>query len=514
MTAAGWVGHLSELRTRVPGAAPEPPPIVVMLGMVSFLLLIGAFGYTDTSGDKEMARFPRRLFILPLSSLRLATVPVVAGIAAVELFYVFWREPLSRGEPTSPVFTGLLLAAFMVMFQTVLWTLDRAGALRIVAAGAVGILMLGANLLPLLPPSPPPWWRSESGLAVIAVVLAIAGFLVSWRRIDTLRTGGGETANWFDAVRDRIAEAMPGRQRPFPSPAAARFWFEWRTGGTVLPALVAGAIVVAIGPLSWNARGSGTDTMRLLLFALATPIVLALPVGMAASKPRFWSEDLSIPAFLAVHPLTADDIVAVKVRVAAASAATAWAVLLTFAAVWLSLRANLHQFSPKMTRRDVPFTALAVACAVMLTWRMLVSRLSSGLSGSRRWFTWSVVSLPLTGLAALMFDASGLVDWLWEDAARLRLVAIAAGFAVVAKGAFAAYAWRTVPARHLRAYLLAWAAGTALFMSLGIAIWKSAHPDASRAGITLAVLILSSLLVLPLGRVGLAPSRFARNRHR
>jgi hypothetical protein len=496
-----------------------------MLALFSFLLLFGVFGFVETSAEKGMGQFPRRLFTLPVSSLRLVAVPALAGVASVELFYVLWKGPLSRGEPTSALFTGVLLAALMVSFQAVLWTLDRAGALRIVIAGAVGILVFGISLLPTFPPTPPPLWRTEGALTAIVGAVAVVVFLISWRHIARLRAGGGRTARWFELIGDGIAEAWPTRRRPFSSPAAAHFWFEWRSSGAVLPALVGGVIIIAIGPLSWNARTNAGETLRLLMLALAAPIGLAIPVGMAASKPTFWSEDLSVPAFTAVRPLSAEDIVATKVRVAAASAALGWTVLLAFVAIWLPLWGNLDDvsrialqlwaFHGRSVAAVYGIAAVIVTAAMFLTWRCLVSRLWTGLSGSRALFMASVISVPLVALVYLLFDASRLPDWVLEDPLRMNAIAWMLSLAVIAKYWLAARSWRRVRASYVRQYLLAWSAGTACFLILSVVFWQIV-----RIYVALdiyqfqSVVILLALLAMPLGRVGLAPSSLARNRHR
>lgn len=524
-TVVSWLVHLSERASRPPGATPDPSPLVEVLAIFSFLLLVGIFGYVETSEDKAIGQFPRRLFTLPVSSLRLVAVPVLAGIASVELFYAAWSEPLSRGEPTSALFLGVLLAAFMVFYQAVLWTLDRAGALRIVLAGTVGILVFGIGLLPSFPPTPPPLWRREGALTVIVGALAVIVFLVLWGHIARVRAGGGRTARWFELIGDWIAEAWPTRRRPFSSPAAAHFWFEWRSSGAVLPALVGGVIIVAIGPLSWIWRGDAGDTMRLLIGALAAPIALAVPVGMAASKPTFWSEDLSVPAFVAVCPLSADDFVATKVKVAAVSAALAWLVLLAFVTVWLSLWGNLDgasrianqlsAFHGRSAAVVYGIAALIVTAAMFLTWRCLVSRLWTGLSGSRALFMASVVSVPLVALAALLFDARRLPGWLFEDPLRMSAVAWILSIAVTAKYWLAVRSWRRVGARYVRRYLLVWGAGTVCFVIVSVLFWQYARTFVALDNYQFqGVVILLALLAMPLGRVGLAPSSLARNRHR
>jgi hypothetical protein len=326
-------------------------------------------------------------------------------------------------------------------------------------------------------------------------------------------------------IGDSIAEAWPARRQPFSSPAAAHFWFEWRSSGTVLPALVGGVIIVGIGPLSWNARSDAGETLRLLMLALATPIGLAIPVGMAASKPTFWSEDLSVPAFTAVRPLSAEDIVATKVRVAAVSAALAWIVLLAFVAIWLSLWGNLYDvsriamqlwaFHGRSMAVVYGIAALIVTAAIFFTWRCLVSRLWTGLSGSRALFMASVVSIPLVAFVVLVFDASRLPSWVLKDPLRMSAVAWMLSFAVIAKYWLAARAWRRIGTRYVRQYLLAWCAGTACFVIVSVLFWRIVQIyvalDIYRFR---SVVILLALLVMPLARVGLAPSSLARNRHR
>lgn len=503
----------------------EPSPLTTLLAMMAFLLLFAVFSYTESSGGRELGRFPRRLFTLPVTSLHLLAVPLLAGIAAIELLYLLWMEPLARGESTSNVFVAILLAAFVVFYQAALWTLERAGALRLIILGGVAIAVFTIGLLPSFPPSPPPWWRSEAALAGLVAGLAVVAFLLAWRHVAGLRAGGGRSAPLAESLFAWIAEATPERRKPFANAMAAHFWFEWRSSGMVLPALVGGIVLVGVMPMSWLVRSDGGDTFRLLLAALAGPIFLAVPVGVAFSKPTFWSEDLAVPAFIAVCPLSSEDLVATKVKVAAVSAVLSWVVMLVFVTVWLSSWANLdsvslfalqlwafHEHSVAAVYGIVVLLAIA---GMFLTWRFLVSRLWSGLSGKRTMFVASVFAILVLVLAGIAFEADRLPGWLLRDPARLAPVAWIAAVAVIAKYWIAAYAWRGVAPRYLRVYLIVWLAGTASFLALGIVLWGMVRIylplDVDRLR---SVVILLALLAVPLARVGLAPAQLARNRHR
>lgn len=504
----------------------DPSSLIALLSMVSFLFLFGIFSYTEPSGTRGIGSFPRRLFTLPVSSLQLVALPVLTGIASVELLYLLWLVPLSRGGTLSTPFVAVLLAASMVFFQAVFWMLERLGPLRLMVAGAVVVAVYSIGLLPSWPPSPSPRWRSEAAVGAVVVALAAAVFLLAWRHIIRLRCGGGgRGAYQLEPLIASTAVVLPRHRTPFASPAAAQFWFEWRCAGLVLPVLVAGVLVAVIAPFSWLALDDASGSLRLLLGTLATPIILAIPVGMAFARPMFWSDDLSVPAFVAIRPLTDEQIVAIKMKTAAGSVAISWLLVVCFVVVWLSLWANVDAASQlaiqwwafhKHSVLSVYGTvALILIAGVVLTWRFLVSRLWSGLSGSRPLFMASVMSAVLVVIAGMVFAADRLPGWVLDDPARMAGVVWLMSIAVVAKCWLAAYSWRRVSARHLRQYLLVWGAATTCLLTLTMLLW-----GVVRIYVALDIyrfqgfMILIALLAVPLGRVGLAPSCLAGNRHR
>jgi len=490
-TAAGWL---------VDGG--EPSTLNEMLGLLSFVLLFGIFTYTEVSEDGGVGRFPHRLFTLPVSTLRLVAVPVVAGVVSVELLYLLWMDRLTRGGMASPLFVGVLFAALMVFYHAVVWTLARLGPLRLVVLGAIGLAVFVIGLLPSFTSLGVSPWRSERVLGTLAAGLAVAAFLLAWRHVARLRSGGGYQTRRLERLIGRLAVALPVRRRAFASPLAAQFWFEWRSSGMALPALVGGVLLMAIGPLSWLGRHDPNDTLRLLLGTLAMPVILAIPIGMAFAKPVLWSDDLSVPAFMAVRPLQADDFIETKVKVAAMSVAISWLVVLSFVGVWLSLWANLE--SARGAAPSYGVAVLFVIAAMLLTWRFMITSLWSGLSGNRRLFIASVAPVALVVMAWLISDASGLIDWVLEDPSHLTPVVWTLAVAVIAKYALAVYSWRRIAPRHIRSYLLVWLGGTACFVTLAVQLRGSLE----------GVAVLLAVMAVPLARIGLAPSFLARNRHR
>jgi hypothetical protein len=515
-------GRLIDASYTTGSAADEASAVTTLCGMFAFLLLFSVFNYTDSESGAGLGRFPHRLFTLPVSSLRLVAIPVLTGIVAIDLLYLAWTSPLSRGGSTSPAFVAVLLAALMVFYLAVLWTCARAGSLRFVIIGLIAAALFAVGLLPSFPPTPAPPWRSEVFLAGLVAGLAFLTFMLTWTHVAGVRAGGGRASLRLESLIGRVSELQPARRRPFATAAGAHVWYEWRASGTVLPAVVGGIVLLVIAPASWLASGDARYTMWLLVGTLAAPIVLALPVGVAFSKPTFWSEDLGVPAFVAVRPLSSQDLVAIKVKVAVASAALAWVIVLAFLAVWLPVWANLdlvrrlatQLFAGHSTGAVYALAVLVPIAGMFLTWRSLVSHLWSGLSGTRPLFLASVFSLVAL-VASVMFDVGRLPNWLLGDPARFTLALWIAVIAVVAKCSLAAYAWRGATARHVRGYVLIWLAGTTSLLALGLAIWGLVRSYVPFDGDRLrSAVILLALLAVPLARVGLARGALARNRHR
>jgi hypothetical protein len=518
MSAAGRLAHFADSDTGNDGG---PSPITFVLGMLSFLILFGVFTYTESSRGKDLGGFPRRLFTLPVPSLHLVAVPVIAGILAVELLYLTWREPFSGGGTSNAPFIGILLAAFMTFHHAVLWILERLGPLRLLVLAVIGTALLAVGLLPSFPAAEPSPWRSELVLSGVVVLLALAAFLVAWRHIARLRFGSGLGTGGTWPVVGRATSALPARRGSFSSAASAQFWFEWQCSGMLLPLFVGGVLVLVIAPLSWLARGDPGETFRLVLATLALPVVLAIPVGMAFSKPMPWSDDLSIPAFLAVRPLSEADIVASKVRVAAVAAASSWALVLVYIGVLLSLGGHAVSLSPTAIEQwPMPIRSawaiyvtltLMVIAGYVLTWRSMVANLWIGLSGSQRLFSYAVITLIMAaGVLVMLLERSPLVGWILEH---VRAVVWLVALAAVGKYGFAVCAARRVAPHLIRQYWSVWLAGTACFVALALTLW-SLLPGSERSDGQLLVLLLLALLVMPLGRLGLATSSLGRNRHR
>jgi len=501
-----------------------------LLLLTALLLFLALCSQTELNPQTGTRGFPQRLFTLPLTTFHLVALPIFLGMAAFEVLVVFWQSLIFRER----VQVGglMVIAAYIIAHQTILWTLPALGSFRVLVLGIVGIVFIVAFGLPTFPQEAFPWWLRENFLTVWLTAIAFGGFMTSWTYVARQRSGGGSGRHWTSSIVDRISDVLPRRTALFSSAAAAHFWFEWRSSGFLLPLLVGATLIVVIFPLSWYMRSDGGNTMRILAATLAMPIALALPVGKALSKPEWWSNEMFMPSFVAVRPLTNADFVITKMKVAALSAAISWLMVGVFVSVWLGLWANLDTLNYLRVLLWIfhghslyPQYALAILILVtggLLTWRFLVSSLWLGLSGNKKLFTMTALPYGFALVFALAFgvilpqNEESILGWMFKDFGVVlpTLVQIAA-VAVAAKFWIAAWSWRSAHHMHVKRYLALWLCGTAAWIALGLLLWDGVLQVVPSDSHQLrSLMILCALLAVPFARLGLAPRSLARNRHR
>lgn len=499
-------------------------PFFGMLMTLSFLLLMGVFNYTEFSSTKEWHGFPYRLFVLPVPTLKLVALPMFLGVASVELVYVAWIKLVWPHERiVMPEWFAVVLGAYVVFYQTTLWTLAGLRITRLVALSFGGASSIAVACLPMFASQTSSPWFSEKRLIPIITGLAFVAFLMAWASVAGQRRGGGRRLSGIEAFRNQVADLLPRRTKGFSSPAAAQFWFEWRRTGVLLP-VSAFILLVIIGPISAAYRTEPQFTVDTLVKILCMPLVLAFAVGKGFIKPDFWSANLSLPTFLAVKPLPAGQFVITKMKVAAWSVAITWLLALGFIALWLPLWADttnlkrlLFEFRMFYPHSWQAITILYLAGFMVLTWRCLVSGLWVGLSGSRLYYVGSLclqVIAPSLVLLAFGIWSDSIDEQIrlrpeWVKSVALSAIGWALALAVIFKIWFAVFSWSRITRRRAWRYLLLWSGVTLAFVALAI---LSRPPfDYHRVE---RLLVLGAVLLFPLARLGIAPTALTKNRHR
>jgi hypothetical protein len=496
-----------------------------VLMVLSFVLVMGIFNYTEFNSTREWHGFPYRLFTLPVATWKLVAAPMLCGLVTVELLFASWMRFVWNGpHQFQPECYAALIGVYMAFYQTTLWGLAAFRIVRTMALSFGGIaavfvacLLLVDNRMEL-----PTRWLSPSRFVPAAALAVAISMLIAWTVVARQRCGGGRRHNFVKAIIEKIIDRIPRGRADFLSPSAAQFWFEWRRTGLLLPLSTAFVLLLVITPVSWRFRSDPVIATRALYWIVGAPLVLAFAIGKGFVKPEFSSNNLSFPSFLNARPLTSEIFVNAKLKVAAVSAITAWILVLAYLAFWLpycskskSLQELFFEFRVFYPRSWIAILILFVPAVITLTWRFMVSGLWLGLCGRRLYYFGSICVQFVIPLAAAIAAAicSDLIDRTIkkhpDTAALITMQALGWTLAalVIIKAWFGAFSWSRNRPSTARNYLFISATATLCFLALAVLLrppmdeYRKAH-----------YYILAALLLFPLARIGAAPVLLAKNR--
>jgi hypothetical protein len=496
------------------------------LPFVLSLILATAFcNFTDQSRRNGMAGFPQHLFTLPVNTYYLVTCLMACALVSIAGIYIAWAklifEPL--GIQLRVRWPLTLLAAGIVIYQTIIWCLSGFRLARVIVLSVLLTTLAGVGALPFL-------WDDMHGAAIegrltVGIVgVAMLAYGITLVTVGAQRRGGARGWAFADTVADVMAWASPGFRRPQKSADAALFWLEWRRSGVVLPVAVLLTLTLILGPILWLTGRGPEETIRAAFFLMILPIIMTLAVSKGVSKPDFWTLELSLSPFFTTRPISGAQILATKMKTAAASAVLTWGFLLTIAPLWMVTTCDVQYlrdlwgqfqivYSP-FSERAIPI--LLVGAVMIGTWSMLVGGVWVGHFGR------PVIFYLSTALSAASLIALFVASIWWADHPRSR-----GNFAVVWAPRLP---WLLAACFAMKVWLAAWATSHALrrqlllrrnvvryfvfwLLATGLLVWL-AWLISPRVIWLRYVLILSALLVVPLARIAVAPLTIAANRHR
>lgn len=494
------------------------------LPFVASLILAAAFSnFTVVNRRSGIAGFPQHLFARPVDHRLLVTCVMACAVLSVVGVYVAWATIVFQpaGVALLVRWPATLLAVGVVLYQAIIWTLNDLRVTRIVVLSLVVTLLVGVGFLPFMPPQLHP--LGEGSLTIALWSVAALAYAASILSIGYQRRGGGFRLVTLPRLVERVFDAFPRRGTTLRSRDHALYWFEWRCCGWVLPGAVLLTTSLVMGPiLSLTGRGEDA-TLRAVAWLSVLPLLLAGPIGKGLAKPNFWSLELAISPFFSARPISAGQIIAAKLKLAAASALLAWAVLLVVAVPWLAWTCDLGRLRELWNTLHVVYSPFVVGlllllvlfAAILVTWNLMVTALWMGYTGrTGPYYTYVAASL----IAGFVF-AVWLGMWLERPGHRAEfflavqpyvpwllatLIALKCGFTITAL--IGARRRRLIADRTIVRFTCLWVFATASPVLL--ACLMSPHIDWLRN-----MLILAALLAVPSARIAAAPLAIALNRH-
>jgi hypothetical protein len=495
-------------------------PLLVLpaLGVASGYIL-NSILFLDREGDLSSG-YPRRLFVLPMSTRTLAFWPMFQNGATVAILWVLTIAIYPVGYEKPPVLLPiLLLAATISWLQAMVWCPFGAGWYRLVVCLIVyNVLVMPPLVAKLVFEIDLPW-----------ELLLTAYLFGAWGIAYWAVSGARRGDVWMPRLRGtQLLEVLSRafeRRRSFGSPASAQVWYEARCHLWMLPVLTFWFLAVFIVFLAVTPFRGSTPLFSTSLLALAasSPTLMAFSVGARLGRfEPFWRTGSPSIGFAGARPMTTQSLVVAKFRVALASVLLTWGVSVILVAVTV-LGSGTWSDMAELARRAVKLydgrsmwliVCLSLIVAPAVSWNCLTSGLPFGLTG-RRW----VAEAYAWGFAVFMMALTVPIVWLvghrdWVPTlissfplfvvalAPLKVIAAVVGFRK-------ALGRRLIDGRYLAAALTIWLS-IALCMA-GLA-WQAASPFEPPFS---AVWFLgAAAIVSPLARFALAPLALDWNRHR
>jgi len=481
---------------------PDEPSTIIMYAVMVQLNLF-AFGAAVAATLAPMSR----LYAYPISTSSLVGWHILLGMTAVTLemaasiaalnaiFNLGWR----------PLGPALFAGATFGAFQASLWLTEKSGWIAVAFAVAVLPLCLWfkSRIGPLFGPPNHYWTEVTFGDAATLATVSLGAYSVGVFGVSRNRCGSLPYSIGLLAWLQRIFEFGPERRLALRDPVHAQLWFEWRTKGIAIPAIVGMGLFIGVG--MWLlARGSGNALFEGFVGGGALLAIAGAMGGFVHGIVGRTDSDMQIGQFLATRPLTNTQLAGTILKTTAQSVFLGWVIwVLAFSIVYailLSLRVRLSTTLPE------PLGWWYIPVALLGAWTTAGVTLALALTGRQHLvvgfvFGGTILSVGATCFAKMLLSPQAQ-DYFAQGVAAFSGIAFVLG---TSAALVAARRRELITGPTLFRLTVAWGA----LCALTVWFWFPSSPE--RLAFYVLIVGLLALSVAPLAT---APLALAWNRTR
>jgi hypothetical protein len=478
-------------------------PSTVIMHMVTVQINLFIFGTAVIAALYPMSR----LYTFPISTSSLVGWHMVLGMmaVAVEMAASIAILNLSFGLGWRPLGPALFAGATFAAFLASLWLTEKSGWLPVAFSAAVipMCLWFKAHYGPLFSNPNRYWTEVTFGDAATLAAVPIAAYLVGVVGVTRNRCGSPPYSIGLMAWLQRVFAFGPQTELAFRNPLRAQLWFEWRTKGVVMPAIVGMGLFMGFGIWLLSSRNANalfegciSGGAMLMLGAFLGGFVLG-NVGRADS-------DIQIGQFLATRPLTNTQLAGTILKTTAKSVFLGWllwaiALLIVYATL-LALRVNLRVVVP------APLGWWCVPVALVGAWTAAGLMLTLALTGRQNLLAGSIFAAIVLAIGLMLFEKTVLSPQADEyfNHGLAAFGGLVCGLATIV-ALVAAHRRQLISRRMLSAAVGTWIA----LCSLSVVFWSPFTVERFALGV-----LIAGILALSVAPVATAPLALAWNRTR
>ncbi len=368
-----------------------------------------------TSGKSA---FPQWLFNMPVASVRLGLIPVLAMVVALAWGWMpaagAMKYSMSQAsDAAGPSYFELLvlpwmgLCAFATWMQAIAWWPFRRAWLRL---GCLGAIVLGIVLLQSV------GVLFELGAwypACATIIPAISGFVaavfsatrarhLTWRS-EAESVGVADLRSDVGCEEQRLATFI---SNDFSSSISAIAWRDWTQLGRaplILMLMLSVPTAICVAAVA--------SAFQIVIFMFCVPAMLLLLVGPMLGKSRYWKDNYALSTYLGGLPVSDGQFVASRFVNTLKTAFALWGCALGVALVWLARDENrvaLKSLVEQMSQIEgvVSGWTGVIACVLLTLYLAVIAPwpgLAIGLYG-RKWLkTLTMIVLCFCGFWAFVY---------------------------------------------------------------------------------------------------------------
>jgi hypothetical protein len=352
----------------VPGSKAVVRGVLTACGVILTATIYGLFNFTHLDKKTGQAGFPTRLFVLPVSTRTLVTLPMLGGAIAVSLFFSAWWLLVLRqfGMEVAVLWPALVLAVTMLCFQTTLWALAAFRTARLLALSLGGTTLAMIAIIPVFRGDHSP----VDSLVIPSIVMSVIGlgaYLTALFTVERQRHAGGHGAGVRKLI-ERARDLTPMRSEPFESAAGAQLWYEMRYA-MFLPLATLGIVLFLWIVSILTAPLPPGVTVYMLAILLFVPMMLG---GMIANG--IWTPDRDLPTLVLIRPVSNGDLIFVKGKATLVALLLSWLVLSIFGPMWLLTSCDTSTLEEIYGAfNQIPFVPAWVLLGILLVYWIIQS---------------------------------------------------------------------------------------------------------------------------------------------
>jgi len=357
--------------------------------LLSFFYFSMVFSYADFSGKAFETGFPKYLYLLPVHSRKLASIPLLTSATFLTFYYLIYCQLILIPFGLEPA--TLLVIITMIAIQWWVQAIGWAFGHRQFAGIILLLIVINSLIVSAFILKAPPQVFTDN--ARLIAKLSFAFFIPSGLLLAVVAVKKDRYNDKIMPAKKNYNLLLPGFKikQAFSNGFRAQVWYEFRLFGYILPAIVIGIAVLFSALMLIQGDDPYKSTTAIMVITLLMFFMAASVIGLEMAKPSFGNSELTLSNFMATRPLSDARYVYAKLIVALGSLLSAWLIIVVIDTYIIAFSPLSEFFMPFWqqfidglnSKNSLASYLLSITLPAALAWVFCGNNLSIALLGNK-----------------------------------------------------------------------------------------------------------------------------------